>query len=206
MGSLASDTSSGARHIVGVFRRWWLLVLLCITFTVGIASLAIVTSEDSFIARSETLISQPDLTNRPEVGNETVVKLNDLMPTFATVAESDLVLEAVRRTIASDEPLDDLRADIVVRRVPDTLVLAVEVRRPSAREAGGIAAALVAEFAEQVDEIASGGEPGPAAIIATTLRAPDVDEVPQNKARTLAVAFILGFGLATIAAFALDRA
>lgn len=206
MGSLGSDTSSGIRHIVGVIRRWWLLMLLCITFTLGVASLAIVSSGESFIARSEILISQPTLANRPEVGNETVVKLNDLMPTFALVAESDSVLSAVRTATSSNDSLNGLRADIVVRRMPETLVLAVEVRRTSAQEAGDIAAALVDQFTTRVDAISSGGERSTDQIVATTLRAPDVEEIPRNTARTLVVAFVLGFGLAAIAAFALDRA
>lgn len=181
-------------------------MLLCITFALGVASLAIISSGDSFIARSEILISQPTLTNRAEVGNETVVKLNGLMPTFALVAESDSVLRAVRTATSSDHSLEELRADIVVRRLPETLVLAVEVRRPSAQEAGDIASALVDQFTARVDAISSGGDPSTDQIIATTLRAPDVEEVPRNKARTLVVAFVLGFGLAAIAAFALDRA
>ena len=206
MASLGSETTSGLRHIVGVFRRWWLLVLLCIAFTLGVAALAITTSADSFVARSQVLISQPTLANQPEVGNETIVKLNDLMQTFASVAESDAVLDAVRSEVGSNDSLDDLRADIVVQRVPEALVLDVEVRRPAQREAGDIASALVAEFTEQVDTITSGGEPSSDRIVATTLQAPDVDEVPRNEARTLVVAFVLGFGLAAIAAFALDRA
>lgn len=181
-------------------------MLLCITFTLGVASLAIVSSGESFIARSEILISQPTLANRPEVGNETVVKLNDLMPTFALVAESDSVLSAVRTATSSNDSLNGLRADIVVRRMPETLVLAVEVRRTSAQEAGDIAAALVDQFTTRVDAISSGGERSTDQIVATTLRAPDVEEIPRNTARTLVVAFVLGFGLAAIAAFALDRA
>ena len=204
MGSIGSETTSGLRHILAVLGRWWILVLIGTSFALGIAALAVMTAPQQFRAQAQVLLSQPDLANRPEVAQETVQKLNDLMPTFAEVATSDPVLDDVLTETGLSEPLDDLRGDIAVAQVPQTLVLAIEVRRDDGDVALAIAEGLVTGFSNQVSTL-TGSDPGVAGVVASELQAPDVDEVAQNRLRTLFVALVLGFGLSAVAAFSLDR-
>jgi capsular polysaccharide biosynthesis protein len=205
VGSIGSETTSGLRHILGVLGRWWILLLIGTAFALSMAALAVLTAPQRFHADAQVLLSQPSFVNEPAVARETVQKLNDLMPTFAAVATSDPVLDAVRTAVSVSDSLDELRADIAVRPLNQTLILTIEVQREDRGEAEAIAEALVEQFAAKVTTITEGEDPGGAEVVARQLRAPDVDEVPQNRVRTLLVALVLGFGLSAVAAFALDR-
>jgi capsular polysaccharide biosynthesis protein len=199
-----NDTSSGLRHLGSVVARWWLLIFIGTVFAVGVAGFALAAASTRFVSNADVLLAPPGLQLQGKDSAEDVRKVNDLSSTFGQIMVSDEVLSKVIADTNVRQSVDDLRDDIKVATIPQTLVLHVEVTRPKRDEATAIAKAVVARFSERIKNLGTAGSDAQP-VTAVSLQAPVTSEIPKNTLRTLLVALIVGFGFTTVVAFTLDR-
>ena len=205
MGSVGAETGRGLLHIVEVLRRWWILLVAGTAFAVGLGGLAVVATPTRYTAESVVLVDQPSLTVLGTSGQETVQKLSNLMPTFAELGRSDVVLSGVRDALHLTTSIDGLRRHADVKAVLNTLTLEVKVDDRNAKLAAAISRELVVQLGRRVGEIRGSDTPEQSKITVVPLQAPVVKTVSRNTGRTLGLAFLFGFGFSAIAAFALER-
>lgn len=207
MSAVIDETGEGLRSIGRVMARWWVLITIGTVFSLSFAVFALVSAEEAFRARADVLVSPTTAALPADSSREAVLNLNDLMLTLAEVAESDAVLDGVRRATGFDGTLDTLRNSVQVSVKNQTLVLEITVTRSDRAEAQAIGSALVEQFAERIEEIApiASTTEGTALMQAITLREPTTEAVPSNAFRTIVLALVIGIGFSTVVAFVLDR-
>lgn len=206
MSTIIDETGRGFDHLMGVAKRWWLILVVGTLLGVGVAGLALGAAKTTYVANSIVLIDQPALTNDPGQGKVTVEKLGALMPTYTQLVTSDIVLDGVREQLGTTRSVSSLRDGITARQNADTLTLAIEVRADSEAEAAQISESVVAQFGARVSELGKGAVlPDAARLVIIPLQAAEVTPIAPRAGRTLVLAAVLGFGLAATAAFVLDR-
>jgi len=201
---MTGDTTNGLRHLGEVIKRWWLLILIGTVFAVGMAGVALAASPSKFVASSDVLLAPPSLQQSGQNSAEDVRKVNDLTGTLAQLMTSDDVLTAVVQDTGVKSSVSDLRNDIKVTSIPQTLVLHVEVARSDKDQASAVAKAVVARFGERLTTLAPDATQTQP-VTAVSLRAPIAEAQANNTLRTLLLALIVGFGFSTLVAFTLDR-
>lgn len=202
---LVSETTDGVNHIVNVLRRWWALLAVGTTAAVAIAGLVIVSSPTRYMAVTEAAVNQPGFIAGPFEGQASVEKMANLMPTFAEITTSDVVLEGVRRSARLDRSIRDLRSRTEVEVLRQTLVLRITINLPARREAADAAQAIVEQLSDRVGELRGEDTPDAARFAVIPLQAPVVDAVRVDPLRILLVALLIGFAFSAIAAFTLER-
>lgn len=206
MNEIVSETGRGVDHLLGVARRWWLVLVIGTLLGTGVAGLALGASTTTYVAESVVLVDQPALTSDPGQGKPTVEKLSALMDTYSRLVTSDVVLDGVREQLGTSRSVASLRSDIRARRNPGTLTLTIEVTASTESDAAQLGEAVVAQLGPRVAELSAGSLlPDAARLVIIPLQAPEVTPVGPNTSRTLLLAAVLGFGLAATAAFVLDR-
>lgn len=206
MNTISEEAGRGVDHLMGVARRWWLVLVVGTLLGTGIAGLALGASETTYLAKAVVLVDQPALTSDPGQGKSTVEKLSNLMDTYARLVTSDVVLDGVREQIGTPRSVASLRRSITVTRNKGTLTLNIEVVADSEAEAAQLGEAVVTQFGARLSELAAGAVlPDAAQLVIIPLQAPEVSSLSPKAGRTLLLAGVLGFALAATAAFVLDR-
>jgi capsular polysaccharide biosynthesis protein len=205
--SFMEETGRGLDHLIGVARRWWLMLVTGTLLGAGIAGLVTAASGSEYEAEAVVLVDQPALTNDPGQGTETVQKLASLMPTYAQIVTSDVVLSGVVAELDSPLTVSALRSRTTVNHLQDTLTLEILITADSEGDAGALAAAIISQFRDTASELGSISLfPEATATVVLPIQSPEVTNVTPSPFRTLVLAGILGFGLAAVAAFVFDRA
>lgn len=206
MATIADETGRGVDHLMGVARRWWLVLVVGTLVGTGIAGLALGAARTTYVAKSVVLIDQPALTNDPGQGKPTVEKLAALMPTYAQLVTSDVVLDGVRQQLGTPRSVGSLRRGITVTRTAGALTLTIAVSASSEAEAAQLGESVVTQFGARISELGSGSVlPDAARLVIIPLQSAEVTPIAPKAGRTLVLAAVLGFGLAATAAFVLDR-
>lgn len=206
MKAVPIEVSLGVERIRAVVARWWLLLLLGVVTGLGVAAAEAASAHVSYTATAVGLVDEPPLTLDQQNGTATVVKLNDLMPTFASLGTGDVVLHQVDAALSSPMSLAALRGHLSVTVLAQTLELNITASFPDATEA---VAAAQADLDGLGGVLAAYGGPGTSssrALKLSEVQAPTVVALRRHASRILAIGGVLGLALAALVAFAVDRA
>ena len=204
--SIVKEAEGGLTHIAEVLRRWWVLLVVGTAFALGLAGLVLVATPVHYSTQVDALVDQPSLTSSPQAGQPTVQKLAALMPTFAEVALSDVVLTAVRDDLALNRSVQDLRSHIRADVVPQSLVLRITVDLDNSKEATAVSRGIVKQLSSRLTDLEGKDAPPQVSMTVVPLQEPAARSVSRHALRTVGLAFVLGLGFSTIAAFTLERA
>jgi capsular polysaccharide biosynthesis protein len=196
-----SETTKSVRHAASVIRRWWLLIAIGTVLALAFGAGASIGSRTHFTAETQVVVTQPAQMLLPR--NESAVqRLADLMETVRALATSDDVLE--RASGPAGRSLQFMRDHVTARVVQGSLILTIRADFPTRAEAESVAVRVVELLDERLGSFASSSSDPTTQLTIESVRAPVVTKVPSTLPRTLAVAFVLGFGFSVLAAFALD--
>lgn len=205
MSAVPIEVRAGWERIRAVLSRWWLLLVAAPLIGLAIASGILLATPTRYDSVAIGLVDQPQLTVGEQYGQPTVVKLSDLMPTFATLATSDPVLRRVARDTGVTTSPADLRKHIVVTVPTQTLSLQVTATFPSSDQAGRSAAATLRELGGVLAAYGGDTVPPRERLTLAQVQGPTTTAQPRHWARNLTIAGLLGFGVAIVIAFAFDR-
>lgn len=203
MTSIGEETTKGWEHVLGLLRRWWLVLTMGTVFGLTIAAVLVVGDPLTYRADSVVLIEQPAVALQPTVGKESLEHIVELLPTVGQLVVRDGVLRAVVEELGLDRDPLELRRDIKVVPIPETVTLRVSVEMDDREAAADVNAALVAHLSVELTGLGVEGNSAP--LTMEVLQQDDVRSVGQNRGRTLLLAGLLGFGFALLAAAVLDR-
>ncbi|HZT66406.1 MAG TPA: hypothetical protein VFA11_11510 [Acidimicrobiales bacterium] len=206
MSLLPLELGIGWERVRGVVRRWWVLLFIGTVLGLGVAAALTATAAVTSTSTAVVTVNQPRFLIDPGFGQQTVNKLNGMMPTFASLATSDQVLQQVEDQTGVRMALKDLRTHVTVTVPPATLDLQIAVQLSSGADAQAVAQGIIANLQGQLATFGGAGAPADEQIVLSTLQAPVTVRDSRHATRNLTVAGILGFGLAAMVAFAVDRA
>lgn len=203
MTSIGEETTKGWEHVLELLRRWWLVLTMGTVFGLTIAAVLVVGDPTTYRADSVVLIEQPSVALQPTVGKESLEHIVELLPTVSQLVVRDDVLRTVEDELGLERDPLELRQDIRVTPITDTLTLRVSVEMDDRQAAADVNAALLAHLGTELSGMGSDSNPTP--LTMEVLQQDEVRTVGQNRGRTLLLAALLGFGFALLAAAVLDR-
>lgn len=203
MTSIGEETTKGWEHVLELLRRWWLVLTVGTVFGLTIAAVLVVGDPLTYRADSVVLIEQPAVALQPTVGKESLEHIVELLPTVGQLVVRDDVLRAVVDELGLDRDPLELRRNIKVVPIPDTVTLRVSVEMDDREVAADVNAALLAHLGAELTGL--GAESSSTPLAMEVLQQDEVRSVGQNRGRTLLLAGLLGFGFALLAAAVLDR-
>ena len=192
------------RHLFETIWKWRLLISIGVVFTLAAALAILRLAQPPYTAEQTLLFDQPGIIAGAE-GQSVSEKLNNLLPTYAVVAESDRTMERVRRDIGTSATINDLRERVTVTQVPSTLTLRFESKDASATAAVTLTEATVDAFADELDAIQDrAAVPDSLRYVVTPLSEVTAERPPRRELRTLALAAFLAFAVMVGLAFTLE--
>jgi capsular exopolysaccharide synthesis family protein len=191
------------RALAAVRRRWFLLLVVTIFgISTGVANFLL--TPKSYTSVSTVLFSLNRGGSLSELadGNNYI---QDLVPSYAKVAEMPIVLDEVIRKLQLDTTAADLADKIEVEHAPASVVLEISAEDGDRDQAAAIANAVADEMTLALDKLSPrSAATNTAAIRLTTLSRAAPANFPSSPNRNLSLAAGLMFGLlAGLAAVAL---
>ena len=190
-------------HLGRVLRKWRVLIAAGVLFAVAVTFALLRLTTPDYRAETVLLFDQPALVATGEQGLAASQKLSNLMPTYARVATSDVVMAKVRETTGTSESVEQLRGRVDAEQVTDTLALRITVDHGN-REAAERTTAAVAQGLRDVlgDLQADSDVPDDLEFVITPLLEPDAERPARDEPRTLLlvglVALIVMAGVALL--------
>jgi capsular polysaccharide biosynthesis protein len=179
-------------HVFRVARRWLTLILAGVVFIVGATVALFRLTPPDYQATTVLLFDQPQLVGGTG-GLGAAQKLLELMPTYAELAVSDVVLREVRETLRTDASFATLRSRLVAIPVEGTLTIRITASDPSSRTAEELSRAAAEGLRDQVAALQDrGAVPPEGRYIITVIGSPAASRPARNESRTIVLSAILG--------------
>lgn len=181
------------REYLDVLRRRWVSVVVVTLVMVAAASALTLATTPRYTATTRLFFAVE--------GGQSVTDLaqgstfaEKQMTSYAEVATSPLVLDAVIDRLGLSTDAVRLADSVTATVPPETVIIEIAVTDPDAQQAARIANAIGAKVSEVAADLSPGRDGGGSAVRATTLAPALVPEAPSSPrvARNLGVAGILG--------------
>ncbi|MDX6215812.1 MAG: tyrosine-protein kinase [Frankiales bacterium] len=141
-----------AAGLLQVFRRRYLAIALCVV--AGLAGALLLNRATAKVYESKSLV----FVNIPTGGNVTqqvggVTLAVDLLPSYAQLASSTIVVEKVKQQLGLQESVDALRGRVSAKALAQKLILEIDVDDPDPVRARSIAAATTLALESTVADL-----------------------------------------------------
>ncbi len=190
------------REYLVILRRRWMSILIVALTILAVASLVTLLMPKKYTATTELYIS---------VSADSVAELAQgstfaerQMSSYAKVATSPQVLDAVIRDVPLSTTAEELAKSVVVTVPPNTVVLDIAATDQDPSRAARIANAVGVALANVAEDLAPDRRDGSESVRVTTVASAQIPDEPssprllRNLALGLALGLFLGFGLAVL--------
>lgn len=167
--------------------RWFIALGLLVGVVCGLFDLAVVRPDHA--VTGEVLLGSPTL-GGSTAGRDTGHELTGELPTIALLATSDGALREVLASTHLREDVAQLRSQVRVSPISQTLLLDVRASLPTFSESVSVVDTLITELPGELQKL--GHRAGTSATTVTTLVAPEPSGRGRRVAATLGLALLLG--------------
>jgi capsular polysaccharide biosynthesis protein len=182
------------RDVLGVIRRSWLVLLVCVLVALGVGWGLTAVSPVTYETETKVLVN-PAVSAGGDVNiTQAAAVVADQIPTYAALAMTPSVLDPAIAASGVDVSSTTLIDDVTAAPIPDTSIIVLTVQADSGQDAASLANAISASLIEQVES--QGGAVGVDASVVEDPEIPDDPASPRlliNLAAAFAVGLLVAF-------------
>ncbi|MBB3676972.1 YveK family protein [Modestobacter versicolor] len=178
------------RDVLGIVRRSWLVLLVCVLVALGAGWGLTAASPVSYETETKVLVT-PTVTADAGVNvSQAAAVVADQIPTYAALAETPSVLDPAIEASGVDVASTELTDDVTAAPIPDTSIIVLTVTADSGEDAAELANAISASLIEQIQ-----GQGGPVGASASVVEAPEIPNAPSSPRLLVNLGIALAVGL-----------
>lgn len=179
---------------IAAIRRWWGVVAVTTILTVLVAGAATYVLPKTYEAKSSVVVSVEGSNSVTDLSAVSTF-LTAVLPTYASLGSSSLILDPVIQELRLDTTPDELAKKVAVKQTPETYIIDVTAENESPQGAAAIANAVSAQMIRQVPQLNKSSSSSKTRIVATQIQEATPPTKPASPQLTVNIALGLAVGL-----------
>jgi capsular exopolysaccharide synthesis family protein len=185
------------RDYLRLIRQQWMLIVCCVTVTVGIAAILVLRTTPTYASQTTLFVSVTQSDNSPAGAYQGGLFSQQRAASYADLVRGEAVTRAVVQDLGLSMSPSALGAKIRARVLPETVLLEITVTDTDPARSQRLTGAVAREFTTFVQELERPSPDQPSPIRATTIDAATLPGSPvaPNPSRVIGLGVLAGLVL-----------